>query len=126
MSDAKDQLENAAAQVLQSTINAATQGAEFIKDQIPDLLKQLLMWNAASDVLFVVMTIGIVFLAFKFFPKFSKWADDGGGDIFYWAFAGPACAVFSGFAMEKIWDAAEILIAPKVWLLEYAAHLVKH
>lgn len=47
-----EQLQNTVNTVLQKAIEGATQGAEFLKDQIPDVIQQLLVWKLVENCLY--------------------------------------------------------------------------
>lgn len=127
-----DTLQNTVNQVLQGAISQATKGAEFLREQIPDILQQLLMWNLAKDGLLVALAMLSVFIAYK---ATFKWADQSRSSYDNeWKLPKIASAIFgiiaSGittvFAVIALFDAVKILVAPKVWLLEYAAELVRY
>lgn len=124
MADVKNQLEDAAAQVLTGAIDAATKGAEFLKDQIPDLLKQLLAWHLASDLLFQIIPVVLIFLACKYYPRLWKWDDDGMPSFFVGSIGGCLTLGTTVIGICKAFDALEICVAPKVWLLEYGVSLI--
>lgn len=119
-----EKLENTVNEILQKSIDAATQGAEFVKDQIPDLLKQLLMWHAARDIILVVMMLLTLTLALVSLKKLVRDIDD-----VFWG----VCSIVGGIVslillivgMHALFDLVEILVAPKVWLLEYGANLIR-
>jgi hypothetical protein len=129
-SDVTNKIEDAAAQILQGAIDSATKGAEFLKEQIPDLLKQLLAWNLAAD--FMVMALAAV-VAFVSWKAVTKWVDQE-LDCGMWAFPKVLASIIGGIAsgdltigaIISMFDALKIIIAPKVWLLEYASSLIRH
>lgn len=137
-----DNLQNAVAQVLLAAIQTAKQTGDWVKGQLPGIVHQLLTWNLISDcltILFTLLLVGIFALSLKrFFSSYKKEKEvyKGCFDItdmpyygFPWAcwllFDGIFTAVFIIASVLDIYDAFEIWFAPKVWLLEYAAHLLK-
>lgn len=118
-------------ELLQKAANGIDAAVTFSQAQIPDVVHQLLVWNSVSSILmqiFILSFISVyVFAVYKFYKiTESKNLDDGPliAGIFSLAvgalFAtGLAIAFFSYFDWLKIW------LAPKLYLLEYAASLIK-
>lgn len=118
-------------ELLQKAANGIDAAVTFSQAQIPDVVHQLLVWNSVSSILvqiFILSFIGVYVLAVYKFYKItdSKRLSEGAlvAGIFSLAtgalFAiGLAIASFSYFDWLKIW------LAPKLYLLEYAASLIK-
>lgn len=127
-------LEDALITVIKKTTDAVGAGVDFLAGQIPDVIQQLLMWHAVrSGVLFtfcVVLAIALAVVgermrkAYIASGKESRhgYSDDGYmfGCIFAWC--GTSAAI-AGMFCNLEW--LQILIAPKVYLIEYAASLIK-
>uniref|UniRef100_A0AAU8HZA3 TMhelix containing protein n=1 Tax=Klebsiella phage FKP3 TaxID=3231233 RepID=A0AAU8HZA3_9CAUD len=126
------QLEAKASELLVKMIDVTVQSVsdvvEFGKQQIPEVIHQLLMWNALKASIWVV--VAAVFSIFlctvvnRAKPVLNE-ADYGFGtvvQILGWVIA----MVLGGTVfMYNLLQAVYIMIAPKVWLIEYAAELVK-
>lgn len=118
-------------ELLQKAANGIDAAVTFSQAQIPDVVHQLLVWKSVSSILvqiFILSFIGVYVLAVYKFYKItdSKRLSEGTlvAGIFSLAtgalFAmGLAIAFFSYFDWLKIW------LAPKLYLLEYAASLIK-
>lgn len=116
--------------LLQKASNGIDSAVSFSQAQIPDVVHQLLVWNFTTSLIFSVLGIGILLLsqyiawrAIKYFR--TVWEGDDLIDhpevAFYitayllsWAFA-----AWINLTWLKIW------LAPKLYLIEYAASLVK-
>lgn len=140
--------------VLNKAVSAAEKGGEFLAEQIPDVVNQLLMWHmvkniiTVSFILFVVITSFIVLL--KLFPKnreylkvCKEWYDAYGKDekrnemrqselspyaLIFWVSVWTwivSTLYFFISGIDYILRTVQIIIAPKVYLIEYAASLVK-
>lgn len=116
-------LKEQATSMLQSLINAATQAGDFIKDQIPLVIQELLAYNTAYYAAWVVICLAwCIFVTIKVWPWAVKEADASDGFSFgcYALTMVPIIpAVICAFSLLKI------TLAPRVWLIEYAAGLVK-
>ena len=127
-------LEDTVNTILQDAIAKASEGAEFLKEQIPDVVQQLLHWNLARDLFWfsigLAVTAAYVAIAVKCYQRMRESEFDEMTVM-------PCIFILAGGAFLELpaliegvfnhgLDALQIVIAPKVWLLEYAAHLVKH
>lgn len=126
------QLEAKASELLVKMIDVTVQSVsdvvEFGKQQIPEVIHQLLMWNALKASIWVV--VAVVFSIFlctvvnRAKPGLNE-SESGFGtfvQILGWLIA---MVVGGAVFMINLLQAAYILIAPKVWLIEYAAELIK-
>jgi len=121
-------------EALAELINITIQGKDFIIEQAPDVIQQLLAWKftmsligfSAGAVLFVI-SLPIFLYHINKFDR-NKYSDHSYNEqdkhIIYCivsAIAGVASLfiIFFNLAWLQIW------IAPKVYLLEYASHLIK-
>lgn len=116
-----ESIANTAHQLLLKLIEAATETGQFIAEQIPDVIQQLLLYNLILHLIlffvFLPLTSFCVFWMHKVFT--DKWDSE----------SLPICMIIllgSGLGtMYNATMAIKIWIAPKVWLLEYAADLIK-
>lgn len=113
---------------LAELINLTIQGKDFVIDQAPDVINQLLAWEFTISligfVFGVVTTIGSLVLI-KVAIKSCK----EGGLLYDNNMEGASCLtvipVFIGIMLISFnltW--VQILIAPKVFLLEYASQII--
>lgn len=129
-----ENLQTAVAQIIERSLAAVDTAASFLAAEIPDVVQQLLMWHMVKSG--VYMALGLALLAA--IPLYWKWwyrnaerNNDGelldGGATFIGGVAGvvgSAALLPSGLILINLtW--LQIWIAPKVWLIEYAAKLAK-
>lgn len=138
-----DALKDAAAQVILSALHLAEQTGAWLKGQIPDVLRQLLIFNAVGDAVTIAAFLVLAFFYARFMRAFSNKYQSAKAaykdDKFYFgiddvpmgipslivSIGGGAFVLFLGIAsVVNAIDLMEILIAPKVWILEYARHLL--
>ena len=113
-------------EALVELISLSVSGVEFLVSEIPDVLHQLLMWKATvsaiSMICFVLLCIAIY--------KFNRWQieyltkNNKFGEPYLMA------NMFQGFLIIPLiglfdMNFLQIWIAPKVFLIEYAAQMVK-
>lgn len=155
MGDVTEQLQDKASQALINmidvTVKTMSDVVDFSKQQIPDVIHQLLMWKAVDSLISFflpfALAIGLLSYCFSFWKTVPKqrsrdndgrapWlADDyqgADGALYgrYW-FRGYVCfvlgifaSVIAFFSFNLVW--LQIWIAPKVYLIQYAAELIKH
>ncbi len=127
-------------------------GTDFLSEQIPDVLHQLLLWYGVYNfILFIVgitVMFGMPYLMYKLIKKYGgvgdvheikdRWGDtrkvhkntlthDYDGELASWNSLHIVTIFFYllilGVSMNLVW--LQIWIAPKVWLIEYVNGLVK-
>lgn len=141
-------LNDALVEIIQKTQGAVETGVSFLSQQIPDVIHQLLVWKLAESLAYGVVGITSFVLAVVLVRSMIKepvvvkegsaynrtkykptlWRDYesdilptivGGG------LAALVLAISSLVNLPQFLTALQIYIAPKVWLIEYAAHLAK-
>lgn len=139
-----EQLQQALAAMLNKTVSGVEAGAAFLQSEIPDVIQQLLMWKLASSVFEFFVWLIVSVLIFTFLK--SKWVGRGevadakyssysetfthdstgsvGGQVVPTAFvlfiASMSCFFGMWFSLST---AIQIWLAPKIYLIEYAASL---
>lgn len=125
-----EKLEAALYDLIAMSTNAIDNTGNFLTTEMPDVIRQLLIWEFAKSIAITALGIvGIVsiiiywFLVNKHLKEIIRdgYADAsiiggviGSGFVFI-----PSILGISDFNWLKMW------IAPKVWLISYAADLVK-
>lgn len=123
MSDVKDK----ATEVLLGLIQKASDGLDsavaFSQAQLPDVINQLLVWNAVSSALTQMICIVVIFIIIWLARLAYKSGDDD--HLFFVALFGGSAGVAAFLAFICNFDWLKIWLAPKLYLLEYAASLLK-
>jgi hypothetical protein len=124
-----DSLKEQAYEMLSALISAATQAGDFIKDQIPLVIQELLAFNTVKYAVLVVVgaavtAVGVFWI--RYCLKKYEEADDEWSD---WNFATipgfVAAPIGVTILVVYVVSLLKITIAPRVWLIEYAAELVR-
>nr|WP_251120017.1 hypothetical protein [Escherichia coli] len=116
--------------MLQRAANGVDAAVSFSQSQIPDVVRQLLIWNFAASVIFSILGVllfaGAQFGAWKVFKHLRKrWRDDE-----LWEhpeiiiIAVVYIVTFAPLGWLSL-DWLKIWLAPKLYLIEYAASLMK-
>lgn len=122
----KSELVQRAEQVLLDMINKAAEIGSAAVDEIPLVVQELLTWKLAESLAYTTLSLLILSgLMFFYFKVYNYYKDKEISDH-------PEClfVLFSVFAWIPVFecfnlDWLKILIAPRVYLLEYAASLIK-
>lgn len=143
----KDKLQEALVDVIESATEGVKDGVSFLSAELPDVISQLLMWEMTASL--IRMLIGLLIFAaliataIKIAPKCGR--GDKAGHKYRWRRYEPTLThddsgevsltailmivptalilMVSVMLMNLTW--LKIWIAPKVYLIEYAATLVK-
>jgi hypothetical protein len=135
--DMNEQLQTTVNEILQKSISAFEQGAEWMAGEIPDVVEQLLKWHMMEAVIY--LTISLMFFTIsvvainnlrKGWSDSKSWVWDSYGMISIPAFlvcmlASIALAVSFVEIISNTLLIAKISIAPKLYLLEYTSSLIK-
>ena len=130
MSETANKANEVLAAILEKAMATAEKTGTFLQEQAPDVVQQLLTWKLAEyaicTVVFAACCVGGVYLLCKVANSISK----KGGHEDTWEFVGALVGIFTtipaGIAtVHHGLVALQIWLAPKVYLIEYAASLVK-
>jgi len=142
-----EQMQQALIKVIEKANSGVDASIDFLSDQLPDVVHQLLTWGLLSSVVscFVclIVVVTCVFAINKTLSsiesakksKRTNWAyfayshsDDGtleACSIFVFIFSSVAITVSIIAFIANAFEALKIGFAPKIWLIEYAATLAK-
>lgn len=110
------------------TVQSLSDVVDFGKQQIPEVIHQLIMWNITK--VSIWMIVGVVIAVFlcqvgnRFKPGLNQ-TEKGLGTFVQVIFWVVGLAVGGSMFVTNLLQVAYIVIAPKVWLIEYAAQLIK-
>lgn len=138
-----EQLQNALAAILGKTVEGIDASVEFMQAELPDVINQLLMWYAVKGVVlsgaWVIMTAVVLYSTKKiynsrpedngvnFFWEKNSWQDSN--TLNFGTYIALGCAatmlLVTSPMLTKFMDTLQIWVAPKIWIIEYAASLAK-
>lgn len=130
-----ESLQQALAGILNKTMAGVEAGVSFLSSELPDVIQQLLVWKLAQSS--VLLGLGISFWVFAAYllRKGLKNMKEEGEKTWTnrqeYRYVAPyiisAFAVSIGFVMSMVNGATalQIWLAPKIYLIEYAASLAR-
>lgn len=126
-----EQLQTILLNLVQRSITALNSGAEFLATEIPEVIQQLLVWKAIESFIWFILILFLSGMVIYYggikgfqIATFHRETSDGmsyvlWGLILALAFVATIPSLFYHL------DWLQILVAPKLYLLEYVAELVK-
>ncbi len=121
-----EQTEKLINEALAGAIEAAKKTGNFVIEQAPDLIQQLVLYKTWEYSLIIAISLGW-FITSYFLIKWAikKIEDTDGGTLAVIIVAIILDLVSIIAFFNTLFDLVKIVVAPKVWLLEYAAMLLK-
>lgn len=120
-----EELQKALASILNKTVSAAEAGASFLQKELPEVIQQLLMWKAVESAIYCLLSIACFLFGIWVTKKAWKTireSDEGMEPLIMFPAAATAFSLFVALGHT---DWLKILIAPKLYLIEFAASLAK-
>ena len=114
-------------EILTSMQEATKEVVLFGKEQLPDVIEQVLMFKLMESICGIVTGVVLLIIAIKltiFCYKKEEKHDNGGWGIMAWSSGFIGVMVFV-LLLAELTTVLKIKYAPKVFLIEYAASLTK-
>lgn len=123
-----EQLEAALVEIINRAVSGYDASISFLSEQLPDVVSQLLIWEFTHNFIIFLLSLGALGIAYYLSRKIMN-----NKEFFDGHQAPPATLVailawFVGaivFSLLVNFTWLKILVAPKLYLIEYAATLVK-
>ena len=116
-------LEKELVRLIKSVEKPMSQGLDFAVEQAPEVIQQLLTWNFIESLAaFCLLSVLSVACLIGFIYHMRYLIKTGGEEIFVVLWMFPAVLLPAGLWQNLAW--LKIWIAPKLYLLEYAAKLL--
>ena len=123
------------AEILKKGLETAEKTGNFIVEQAPDLIRQLLIWKTVEYSVYVIIGISLIVYFYRWTKKVTKEMkenEDDFEDYFMDSFAnilitiGQLSLLITGIILiaENLQDLIQIVFAPKIYLIEYSAKLL--
>ena len=119
------------AEILKKGLEVAEKSGNFVIEQAPDLVKQLITYKTIETSICVLIEITLMYLIFRYFKYLYKKNNEDsdfieensfhiGGILF-----SPGVAIFMFITfITDISNLIQLIFAPKIYLLEYIAKLL--
>lgn len=126
-----EKLQNQLAEVIKKAVEAGENVVDFAQKQVPDVVEQLLKWKMAEALFFSVLGMALIAISVRaaviVLKESKRPFNDRADEVIAIA---TACGIVSGivgiivFAFNFL-TVIQVAVAPKIFLLEYAAKLIK-
>ena len=125
-----ENLDNAVSLLITKAVSGADTAVSFLTAEIPEVIKQVLIWEALWNLLLgiIVLSIAVLFAiaTVKAVKKEIELGRSGDGGYFFLAvLTGGAGSATFFISVVYLKIPLMIWLAPKVFLIRYAADLVK-
>jgi len=140
-----EQLQQALVKVITQATDSIEAGVSFLTGQIPDVISQLLQWKLLSASLTVALSLAVIVITFLFVKVMMKKPEPGEENFFWDYYGAPGsgrhdmtfpsflisiigpCVILIATAVliSNLYGILQIVVAPKIYLIEYASHLMK-
>ena len=123
----ESELEDTLVEVLRKGLRVAEQTGDFVVDQAPEVINQLLKWKMFESILYCVLTVSILsfFVVMINYCIKEQWCSQPTIILMVVCGANLCLMVVHGVISGIFVAWLKIMYAPKLYLLEYAARLVK-
>ncbi len=130
-------VKDAGGEIYGASKQALAQSLEFVKEQAPDVVSQFIKWHLAENVVlylvWLIPSIGLLIGAWRVL-KYGKdngaknWCDDDklASYVARYLLIVLAIGLFMVNTCNYGANAVKIMVAPKVFILEYLVNTVKH
>lgn len=119
------------AEILKKGLEAAEKTGNFVVEQAPDLIQQLIVWKTCEYIFLILISIAFLFSIYKWHKSgikrhenFTYFSQEIEFAIFCIYSIG-VILIFGIALFTSFLNLIQILVAPKIWLIEYAANLIK-
>ena len=119
------------AEILKKGLETAEKTGNFIVEQAPDLIRELLIWKTVEYSVYVIIGISLIVYFYRWKKKVTKEMKEN-EYYFMDSFAniliaiGQLSLLITGIILidENLQDLIQIVFAPKIYLIEYSAKLL--
>lgn len=124
-----EQLQQALTALLNKTVSGVEAGAAFLQAEIPDVIYQLLIWKACVSAISMLAFLACIFAIYKINKIQIAWIKsvDDFDFVDHPQIMFNLAQLFWIIPLIELWsiDWLQIWLAPKIYLIEYAASLAK-
>ena len=119
------------AEIIRKGLETAEKTGNFIVEQAPDLIRELLIWKTVEYSVYVIIGISLIVYFYRWKKKVTKEMKEN-EYYFMDSFAnfliaiGQLSLLITGIILidENLQDLIQIVFAPKIYLIEYSAKLL--
>lgn len=114
------------AKTLSKGLELAEKSGNFILDQAPDLIQQLLIYKTIDySITILISSLVLYFLGKAIYRDYKKGEDFEDRDLILQIFGGFVFIFLAIGVYFSLSQLIQIIFAPKIYLIEYISHLIK-
>lgn len=122
-----EELQSALAELINKVNNGVDSSSDFLMSELPDVIQQLLLWHGLYSGLVSLICALVLFFVVRWDIQVGKSLYEEKEEAFYLEYC-LLGSIARGFVyipliihINLVW--LQIMVVPKVWLLEYASKL---
>lgn len=123
------ELQNQLSVILQKLSNAVEQGGTFAMEQLPDVVHQWMMFSLIQNILSILVFFPVLYLWYKTTFTWTNqtiaYGEWSGSKVLTFSLGGVIVLLCCYKGVSSLLDTIKILIAPKLWIIEHIASLLK-
>ena len=118
------------AYILKKGLEVAEKTGNFVVEQAPDLIQQLIVWKTCEYIFWILISIAFLFSIYKWYKSAMKRYDDLDNFIdeteflAFFTYSITVILILGIALFHGFFNLLQILLAPKIWLIEYATNLI--
>ena len=118
------------AYILKKGLEVAEKTGNFVVEQAPDLIQQLIVWKTCEYIFWILISIAFLFSIYKWYKSAMKRYDDLDNFIdeteflAFFTYSITVILILGIALFHSFFNLLQILLAPKIWLIEYATNLI--
>ena len=112
--------------IVEKTKEGALKIIEALQREAPEVVRELLWWNGVTSFLAWAFAIGLIVVYLWYAKRLWRWADDSNNmdSVPCTAIASGIYFLIAGFILLFNFDWLQIIVAPRLYLLEYVTELL--
>ena len=120
-----DQLESKLVEAITDITANLAQAKSFVLSELPDVLQQYLLFNTIKACGYTVLGLVLVVLGVYVIYKESKSTEVSENTVALVVFFSTVTIIGGTMFFINLVEAIQLLIAPKVWLIEHLSYILK-
>lgn len=109
---------------MQQMLQFAQDAGAFASEQIPEVLREIIVWGIASGILWMLVAMIGSYVAYRMLKR--AFADDDWEDYPHLVIPGVSMlCVFTPLFFVNAFDVAKAIFAPRLYLIEEVASMIK-
>jgi len=121
----KEELMKQVAGLVEFTKEGIVKGVEVIQREAPEIVTEILRWELTVNIISFVVGVLLMIITFKFYKKGKLIKDNETDSLACYCLTGTIGSFSQTFLWLGLFNMLKILIAPRLYLINYFTKLVR-